>query len=327
MPVYDRSYQRWDGEIKRRAFRAAPIVVAGVRDALRAKGGWFWTLLLRLFMAASCVPTLLLFLANWFFWFRPTWLPAEVFSFFDTVAPYRAIQYPLLTRMNSGFLMIYCVLFGSGLIARDRASGALPLYLSRPLTLSDYVLGKLGVIGWFMALFTLVPNLALWLLGVVADPTPGAWREALPLLFPIVAQNVAVVLTYSLTILAVSSLCRRPMYAGLLWFALFTAILSITSVAASHAEKSWLAAISPNDALFSISVQLYDIAGLFERAISSAEGGAQVVLRQVFDDVKFFASSTPLQAWTSVVAWCGLSLAVIVGVLRRQDVAAEAGTR
>lgn len=327
MPVYDRSYQRWDGEIKRRAFRAAPIVVAGVRDALRAKGGWFWTLVLRLFMVGSCVPTLLLFLVNWFFWFRPSWLPPDFFDFFDAVAPYRVIQYPLLTRVNSEFLMIYCVLFGSGLIARDRASGALPLYLSRPLTLSDYVIGKLGVIGWFMALFTLVPNLALWLLGVVADPTPGAWRAALPLLFPIVLHNVAVVLTYSLTILAVSSLCRRPMYAGLLWFALFKAVAAITSIAATHAGNGALAAVSPNDALFAISVQLYDINGLFERAIGTAEGGAQMALRQVFEAVNFFGASTPLQAWTSVVAWCGLSLAVLVAVLKRQDVAAEAGTR
>lgn len=327
MPVYDRSYRHWDGQLKRRAFRAAPIVVAGIRGALATKGGWFWTLVLRTFMAVSCVPTALLFFANYLFWYRPAWLPAETFGFFDLIAPYRDIQYPLLTRLNATFLMVYCVLFGSGLIARDRASGALPLYLSRPLTLFDYVLGKLGIIGWFMAMFTLVPNLLLWFAGVVSDPTEGALRAALPTLWPIVVQNVAMILTYSLTILAVSSLCHRPMFAGLIWFTLVIFLPSFTSMIGSHRGLPGMAAISMNDALFAIGYDLYDIGGLFDRAVGEAGDGERQALKQVFESIKLFAAASPLQAWGSVVAWCGTSLLVLFGVLRRQDVVVDAGAR
>ncbi len=325
MPVYDRSYRHWDGQLKRRAFRAWPIVTMGVKNALATKGGWLLTLTLRLFMAASCVPTLALFLINYFFYFRPDFLPPEMFKFFDQVAPYRVIQYPALTRINSLFLMIYAVLFGSGLIARDRASGALPLYLSRPLTLTDYILGKVGVIGWFMALFTLVPNLVLWAVGVMADPGEHALRDAMPHLLPIIAQNMAVILVYSLTILAVSSICRRPMFAGLIWFSLVILLPSFTSMAGSHRGVSALAAVSPNDALFSLGYHLFDIAGLFERATSEAEPMVRANLQGLFETVKVFASSTPLQATVSVLAWCGASLLVLVSVLRRQDVVVEAG--
>jgi len=327
MPVYDRTYRRWDGELKRRAFRAAPIVMAGIRGAFAGRSSWFWTLQLRGFMVVSCLPTLLLFFLNFLFWYRPAWLPPETFRFFDMIAPYRAIQYPLLTRLNSMFLMIYCVLIGSGLIARDRATGALPLYLSRPLTLTDYLLGKIGIIGWFMAMFTLVPNLLIWLVGALADPVEGAWGRALPLLFPIVAHNLAVILTYSLTILAVSSLCRRPMFAALIWFALFILLPSFTSMIGSGRGLGALAAVSPNDALFAAGYQLYDVAGLFDRALGEQDGGVRAGIEALFDAMKFFASSTSLQAWTSVASWCGLSLLVLVAVLRRQDVVVDAGAR
>jgi ABC-type transport system involved in multi-copper enzyme maturation permease subunit len=327
MPVYDRTYRRWDGRLNRRAIRALPIVAAGIRSAFTTRSSWFWTLQMRGFMVASCLPTLLLFFANFLFWYRPAWLPSVTFEFFDIIAPYRAIQYPLLTRLNSLFLMIYCVLIGSGLIARDRATGALPLYLSRPLTLADYVMGKIGIIGWFMAMFTLVPNLLIWLVGVLADPTEGAWGAALPLLFPIIVQNLAVILTYSLTILAVSALCRRPMFAALIWFGLFILLPSFTSAIGTGRGLGALAAVSPNDALFAVGYQLYDIAGLADRALGEEQQGVRGVVEGVFEAMKFFASSTPVQAWTSVLAWCGLSLLVLVGVLRRQDVVVDAGAR
>lgn len=329
MPVYDRTYRRWDGELRRRAFRAAPIVVAGVRQALAAKGGWLLTVALRLFMVASAVPTAGLILFNLADYLRPNFLPEEItgdlYQFFDLAAPYRALQYPALTRFNSLFLMVYAVFFGSGLIARDRASGALPLYLSRPLTLRDYVLGKFGVIAFFMALFTLVPNLVLWLMGVLLDPREGAVRDALPHLLPIVLQNGAVVVTYSLTMLAVSSLCRRPMYAGLIWFSLVLLLPAMTSMVATHRGVSAVAAISINDALFSLGAWLYDIDGLFDSATRDQHEMVREAMGNLFEAVKIFASSSPLQACASLFAWCGASLLVLFGVLRRQDVTVEAG--
>jgi ABC-2 type transport system permease protein len=56
------------------------------------------------------------------------------------------------------------------LITRDRATNALTVYLSRPLTAGDYLLGKLGIIaGTLLALWT-GPLLFGWLLSVVFAP-------------------------------------------------------------------------------------------------------------------------------------------------------------
>ncbi len=327
MPVYDRSYRRWDGELKRRALRFVPIMSMGVKNALGMKGGWFFTLLLRTFMVVSLVPTLLLFFANYALAFRPDFLPLGFLGFLEELRPYRAIQYPLLTRLNILFLMVYTVLFGSGLIAKDRASGALPLYLSRPLTLADYVLGKVGIIGWFVAAFTLVPNLVLWLFGVLADDRAGAFHEALPLLGPIVAQNVTAIALYSLTILAVSSLCRRPMFAGLIWFTIVVFLPTLTAGIGARLGSHAIPAASPNDALFALGYDLFGVGELYEQAHGPARGDARFAIEGVFSFVNPFGKTPPGWCWASMAAWCSLSLAVLTTTLRRQEVVGDSGRR
>jgi len=327
MPVYDRSYRRWDGELSRRTLRFVPIVTMGVRNALATKGGWFFTLLLRAFMVVSIVPTLLLFFANYALVYKPGFLPRDFLDFLDVLKPFRAIQHPLLTRFNISFLAVYTMLFGSGLIAKDRASGALPLYLSRPLTLTDYVLGKVGIIGWFIAAFTLAPNLLLWIFGVAADDSGHALRDALPSLGPIVAQNLTVIAVYSLTILAVSSLCRRPMFAGLIWFAVVVLLPSFTAVIATRLGLVSLRAIAPNEALYGIGHHLFDVAELSEQANQQASAPTQLVLRPIFEVLEEFGRTPPGWCWLSAAAWCTLSLAIVLVMLRRQDVAGDSARR
>jgi ABC-2 type transport system permease protein len=50
------------------------------------------------------------------------------------------------------------------LVSPDLVNGALPLYLSRPLTRAEYVLGKAVALAFLLSLVTWVPVLTLWLL-------------------------------------------------------------------------------------------------------------------------------------------------------------------
>ncbi|MCX6951241.1 MAG: hypothetical protein NTV51_03515 [Verrucomicrobia bacterium] len=54
-----------------------------------------------------------------------------------------------------------------GLLARDRATNALTVYLSRPLTSADYLLGKLGTITGVLLLMWTGPLIFGWLLSMV----------------------------------------------------------------------------------------------------------------------------------------------------------------
>jgi ABC-type transport system involved in multi-copper enzyme maturation permease subunit len=327
MPVYERSYRRWDGELSRHGPRFLPITTMGLKSALVSRSGWFVKFLLYGFMFASVLPTFALFLVNYVVTFRPLLLQ-KMAVFFDPLLPFRAIEYPLLTRFNLLFLVpIYTVLFGSGLIAKDRSSGALPLYLSRPLTLTDYVLGKFGVIASFVAMFTLLPNLVLWLFALLTDESGHALHDALVTLPAIVVENGAAVVTYGLTILAVSSLCRRPMYAALVWFGTFVVLPFLLEIVAAHLGKEWIAAISPNHSIYAVGFEVFDGAGMAERASQSGERSAQVIVDGIWRFAHFFRGMPLSAAWSSLAAWCGVSLLVLLTRLRRQEVVGESGAR
>ena len=60
------------------------------------------------------------------------------------------------SRASSCFFITVYV--GSGLIANDRRANALQIYLSKPLTRTEYVLGKLAVLMTFLLLVTWIPD-------------------------------------------------------------------------------------------------------------------------------------------------------------------------
>jgi len=68
----------------------------------------------------------------------------------------------ITTQCMLGFFLT--VLIGPPLVSRDLANNALPLYLSRPFTRKEYVVGKMCVILILVSLITWVPGLLLFLL-------------------------------------------------------------------------------------------------------------------------------------------------------------------
>ena len=66
------------------------------------------------------------------------------------------------TQCSLGFFLT--LLIGPPLVSRDVANNALPLYLSRPFTRKEYVVGKMSVIAIMVSLITWVPGLLLFLL-------------------------------------------------------------------------------------------------------------------------------------------------------------------
>jgi ABC-type transport system involved in multi-copper enzyme maturation permease subunit len=113
------------------------------------------------------------------------------------------------------FAILLSVFGASGLVANDLRTGAILVYLSRPLTQRDYILGKLGVPLALSLAVTLAPGLVLYLAAIALAPEHYlAWDLAwLPA--AIVAHAVAASLVVSLLTLAVSSLSRSARVAGL----------------------------------------------------------------------------------------------------------------
>src|SRR5205085_1550471 len=105
---------------------------------------------------------------------------------------------------------------------------ALPLYFSRPLRRIDYFLGKLGVIGFFLATTLIVPAAVAYLLGVAFSLDLGVVRDTHRLLWAGALYGLVITVSAGTFMLALSALSRRSIYVGLAWagFVFLTLLLS-----------------------------------------------------------------------------------------------------
>lgn len=72
------------------------------------------------------------------------------------------------------FLTAWCA---PGLIAQDLANNALPLYLSRPLSRPEYLLGKMTVLATLLSCITWVPALILFFLQAEMEGHGWGWEN------------------------------------------------------------------------------------------------------------------------------------------------------
>jgi ABC-2 type transport system permease protein len=117
-----------------------------------------------------------------------------------------------------GFLAAAWV--GPTLVSPDLTNGALPLYLSRPFSRREYVMGKSAVLGGLISVLVWVPVLLLFLLN--AALAPGAWlAQKYWIAGSIVASGLLWALFLCLLSLALSAWVRWRVLATLLTFMVF----------------------------------------------------------------------------------------------------------
>lgn len=125
----------------------------------------------------------------------------------------------MIVQTQAAFLMNCWV--GPVLIAGDLTNGALPLFLSRPFSRTDYVLGKLAVLGLLLSAVTWIPCLLLFSLqsGLAKDGWiwPHLW-----MVVPIVLCSAIWILMLSLISMAVSAWVKlRIVATGVIFISFF----------------------------------------------------------------------------------------------------------
>lgn len=123
------------------------------------------------------------------------------------------------------FCFLFAFLLGGGLISRDLRHNAIVLYLSKPISLWEYFLGKLMTLFPFMMVLTWLQATLLFLIQTLIAPEYSDWhvyfwRDYAWVLGAITLYSVVVSLALSLLILAASSLTVNARYAGIT-FAVF----------------------------------------------------------------------------------------------------------
>jgi ABC-2 type transport system permease protein len=198
MPIYEQSYRRYEARGPLRRFRFWPIT----REALRL-------LLARRAFLGLIGLSLLPFVVRAVQVYVVTRFPEA-----GRILPVDGRMFGEFLNQQIGLTLLLSVFGGAGLVANDLRTGAILVYLSRPLTRRDYVLGKLGVLLALNLGVTLVPALLLYGLAIAVAPEQFLRMERAWIGPAIALHSLVVSLVVSLVALAVSSLSKSARVSG-----------------------------------------------------------------------------------------------------------------
>jgi len=200
MPIHDQGYRRYGGT--RGPHGRAWIVIArtGVQTLLKRRP--FVGLLL-----LAWVP----FLVRSVQIYAAVHFPQAAF-FAPTTSMFRQFL-----EQQEAFLFFVTVYAGAGLIANDRRANALQIYLSKPLTRYEYILGKFGVLATFLLSVAWLPAVLLLVVQIMFSGSFAFFAANLNLLPAITVFSIVQVLTISTAMLALSSLSNNSRYVGVLY--------------------------------------------------------------------------------------------------------------
>lgn len=125
-------------------------------------------------------------------------------------------------------LLVIALIFGAGAIANDNRANALLVYLSKPCTKLDYVVGKW--IGLFLILLGVIsiPCLVFYAYGAMSFRDQGFIKDDPWLLLRVLAVLPLSAALHASLILAVSSLFRQGRIAGATYAGIYILTLSFT---------------------------------------------------------------------------------------------------
>lgn len=151
----------------------------------------------------------------------------------------------LMQIQTYGWLLPMAVLLGSDLLAGDLKSNALEAYLSRPLSVTGYLLGRTVAFTAYLLVALFIPLLAIWCVDMAMAPDGhGAVVGSVPL--GLAASCTFMALTVALMVQAIASLTASGMWTAMIFAGYFMVssalgggIAAATDIAAFKAIAFW----------------------------------------------------------------------------------------
>lgn len=232
MPIHDQSYQHWNGTLKSHAFRWWIITKEGLKIILKRK-------LFIIFVMAP--PFMYLIFRGGMIYFinslgtKVLFFPSIDEKFFNDFFSSTVVPIP----WTFFFIIMICVFGGADLIAKDLKNNVLQLYLSKPLTRVDYIIGKLATIMLLLTSVTALPGVILFLESILLSDNLTFLKEKYWILGSVLGYSLILTLIPGLIILAFSSLTKNNRYAaiGFAIISLFTPIVYQILESIFHTDK------------------------------------------------------------------------------------------
>jgi ABC-2 type transport system permease protein len=142
----------------------------------------------------------------------------------------------LIFQTQLAFLLICWV--GPTLVSGDLTNGALPLFLSRPFSRAEYVIGKLSVLAILLSVVTWVPGLLLF--GLQSGLASRGWLWShLWMTIPIVFCSAIWILMLALVSLAISAWFKLRIVATGVTFIAFVIPAAIGGIFNAIMRTNW----------------------------------------------------------------------------------------
>lgn len=215
MPIHTQDYRHWEGTLKSGNHNRWWVIAKAELKLLTQRK------IVRLIVA---IPPVIYVLTYGILIYIYNISPENTLPFIEIDSGFFQKFLFSIQPFPSAFLMALVVVFGgAGLIANDLKHNTLSLYLSKPISWVDYLIGKFIVIGILLVCMTLIPGLLLFLEhGLLTDTT--FLKENFWLPISIIVYSVILITITSLLMLMFSSLTKNPRYATIgfcaVWFGL-----------------------------------------------------------------------------------------------------------
>lgn len=307
MAVYEHLYGRYEGELHTPLSRFLVIPRYALREVFKSK---LFTGVYILCFIYPLIATILVYLHH-----NVNALALLQINVRELL-PIDASFFLTFLQVQGSFAFILTVLVAPPLISRDLANNALPLYLCRPLSRVEYVLGKFAVIFFLLSLMTWVPGLLIFLFQ--ASLAGFAWLLAnLWMAWVIFFGSVVWITLLSLIALSISAIVKWRVVASGAMLGLFF----VPSALGEIINQLFLTRVGH---LMSIWATMYNVwsglFGLFERQTGRVQG---TVSNPIYEE-QFFnivLLEPPLWAsWLLIVAVCGVCVLLLSRRVRAYEV-------
>jgi ABC-2 type transport system permease protein len=226
MPIHDQGYRRYGG-LKAAVGQGWMVIArAGIRTMF-AKRAFLGLLLV------AWVP----FLIRAVQFYAAANLPQA-----RMLAP-TAETFRQFLEQQETFVFFVTVYVGAGLIANDRRANALQIYLSKPLSRTEYVFGKLAILVAFLLLVTWIPAIVLLLVQIAFAGNFTFFRNNLFLVPAITVFSFIAVIMVATAMLALSSLSNSSRYVGIMYAAVTffsSAVYGVLYLVTRSTSLSWI---------------------------------------------------------------------------------------
>jgi len=198
MAVYERGYRRYAGQLTTRGRRFLVVPRYALAEVMRGRAFLMFYLLCFLPPFAGL---LMIYLRHNLAALKLLGIPLDRLR---NVLPIDAAFFERSLVLQGFLAFLLVVAVAPALVAPDLRNNGLALYLSRPFSRAEYILGKLAVLALLLSTITWIPGILLFLLQGYLEGA-GWFGEQARVLGALFAGSWALILSLSLLGLAVSA--------------------------------------------------------------------------------------------------------------------------